>query len=205
MTLTFLGGLLIGVLLVLLMRQLIEMEDRVQTPPPDTEIVLHLPRLEPPEPETREPRQAPEKPEPVRPPEAPPVEGGADDPDSRVTLPEEPGRGEVTDLRFPPPHWDTERAAPGDQALCTVMIAPHYPRQAARQGIQGHVTVAFTIRADGGIAEVEILDAEPRGVFEAAARQAVARWRCQPREIGDRRVPTRVRQTIEFRLDPPAG
>jgi len=59
---------------------------------------------------------------------------------------------------------------------------PKYPTRAKRLGREGFVTVRFTILASGAIANIEILDADPRGFFEAAATAALARWRYEPCE-----------------------
>jgi len=59
---------------------------------------------------------------------------------------------------------------------------PKYPMRAKRLGREGHVTVRFTVLASGAIANIEILDADPQGFFEAAATAALARWRYQPCE-----------------------
>ncbi|HEU4429848.1 MAG TPA: TonB family protein, partial [Myxococcota bacterium] len=59
---------------------------------------------------------------------------------------------------------------------------PIYPSRARRLGREGYVTVRFTILASGALANIEILDADPRGFFEAAATAALARWRYEPCE-----------------------
>jgi protein TonB len=59
---------------------------------------------------------------------------------------------------------------------------PEYPSRARRLGREGYVTVRFTILASGALANIEVLDADPRGFFEAAATAALARWRYEPCE-----------------------
>ena len=75
---------------------------------------------------------------------------------------------------------------------------PVYPEHAREQGIEGSVTVIYNIAADGRVTDVEVYAAEPEGVFEEAAVEAVRTWRYRaPR--GDEAV-TDVGSTLEFRL-----
>ena len=50
---------------------------------------------------------------------------------------------------------------------------PVYPLAALRDRVEGWVEVDFTVTEAGGVREIEVVAAEPRGVFEAAATAAV--------------------------------
>lgn len=195
--LVFLGGLLAGVLLFLLMREL-AFNEPPPMPGPKPEVTLHTPELEPPEPEPREPREAPEKPEAVEPPPTgidPTEESEGEHP----PLPPHPGPGGPERIRLEPGDYLGGGAGSG-MAVCNLMVAPNYPLAAARGGIEGKVELAFTIRTDGSVGDVTVISATPRGVFEQAARQAVARWKCSAPEVDGRPQPQRVRQVLEFNL-----
>lgn len=84
--------------------------------------------------------------------------------------------------------------------LPIVRIEPQYPREALVRGIEGWVRVEFTIMEDGGVAEVDVVDARPRGVFERSAVNAVMRWKFKPRIENGAAVRRRGAQTIEFQL-----
>ena len=77
-----------------------------------------------------------------------------------------------------------------------VRIEPQYPRRAMLAGIEGAVTVEFTIAADGSVKEPVIAHADPPNVFDRAVLRAVRRWRFRPP-----RAEGRARQVIQFRLD----
>ncbi len=62
----------------------------------------------------------------------------------------------------------------------TEMTAPEYPRAAERRGVEGSVTVLFTVAADGTVSAVEVVTATPPGVFDRAALRAVESWRFEP-------------------------
>ena len=86
-------------------------------------------------------------------------------------------------------------------ATPTLRVPPNYPRQAQRAGLEGYVTMAVEIRADGSVASVEILDSEPPRMFDDAAVNAMRRWKFQPKTVDGENQPQRARQTIEFTLD----
>jgi protein TonB len=68
----------------------------------------------------------------------------------------------------------------GDLVLVT-RVEPQYPIQAAQQGLQGSVTVKFTVQPDGSVTDPSVIDAKPRrGIFDSAALRAVSRWKFKP-------------------------
>lgn len=56
-------------------------------------------------------------------------------------------------------------------------VAPEFPRAAQRRGIEGHVVVRYNVAADGAVADVEVVEATPAGVFERAVMRALEDWR----------------------------
>jgi periplasmic protein TonB len=84
-------------------------------------------------------------------------------------------------------------------------IPPQYPRDAARSGITGWVQLEVLVNADGTVRSAKVLDAKPRGIFEAAAVQAVMRWKFKPKIQDGKPVEQRGAQKIEFNLNAPAA
>jgi protein TonB len=78
---------------------------------------------------------------------------------------------------------------------------PVYPAQALRDGTRGWVELEFTITATGSVRDIDVVAAEPRGVFDAAAAEAVADWRYQPRVVNGQPVAQRSRVTLRFDVD----
>lgn len=70
------------------------------------------------------------------------------------------------------------------------------PRRATQDGINGRVEARATVRA-GKVVAVEILSAKPRGVFEAAVKQAMLQYRCDATSAGD----VLAEQVFEFKFD----
>ena len=82
-----------------------------------------------------------------------------------------------------------------------VQNAPVYPYKARQRNIEGYVKVKMLVRADGTIGEVSVLDAQPTGLFDAAALKAIPHWRFQPGVIDGQAVPSWVVTTIRFTLN----
>ena len=61
-------------------------------------------------------------------------------------------------------------------------VAPEYPLSAMRRGLSGRVRVEFTVRPDGGVADVSVVASTPDGVFEEAAIAAARQWRFETRD-----------------------
>jgi len=60
-------------------------------------------------------------------------------------------------------------------------VPPEFPAEAARQSISaGSVRAKMNIDPDGKVSGVEILEAEPRKVFDKAVTRALMDWRFEP-------------------------
>jgi periplasmic protein TonB len=80
-------------------------------------------------------------------------------------------------------------------------IPPQYPRDAARSGVTGWVQLEVLVNADGSVRSAKVLDAKPRGIFEASAVQAVMRWKFKPKIQDGKPIEQRGAQKIEFNLN----
>ena len=60
------------------------------------------------------------------------------------------------------------------------IVAPEYPRAAERRGVEGSVTVRYTVSPEGVVTAAEVISATPEGVFDRAALHAVDAWRFEP-------------------------
>jgi len=59
--------------------------------------------------------------------------------------------------------------------------AARYPARALRNETEGFVDVIFDVNEFGGTENIRVLFAQPEGVFERAAIEAVERWRYKPK------------------------
>ena len=62
----------------------------------------------------------------------------------------------------------------------TSLPQPRYPREAEMKGLEGYVVMNLLVAQDGKVADWEILQAVPPGVFETAIEQVLPRWQFAP-------------------------
>ncbi len=79
-------------------------------------------------------------------------------------------------------------------------VAPRYPQAARDQAISGWVQFQLLIDAYGRVEQARLLGANPKGVFERAARAAITRWTFSPARYGGRAVAVWFRQRLVFAL-----
>lgn len=89
---------------------------------------------------------------------------------------------------------------PENQLRRTRFVPPEYPVRALDRGTQGWVDIEFTVAADGTTRDAVVRAAEPAGVFDRAALQAVERWRYEPRVVDGIVVDQRVEARVRFQL-----
>jgi protein TonB len=76
---------------------------------------------------------------------------------------------------------DASGAGSDTDAIPLVRVNPLYPARAQARGIGGWVLVEFTVTKEGGITDIRVVDADPKGYFEQAAKTAVKKYRYKPR------------------------
>lgn len=105
----------------------------------------------------------------------------------------------------PSPATPAPAPAPGpslsEEVTPLVDIPPNYPQRALAAGIEGEVTLAFTITAEGRVDNLRVTHSEPPGVFDREARRAAARWRFAPRTENGEAVAREATKTLYFRLE----
>lgn len=78
-------------------------------------------------------------------------------------------------------------------------IVPGYPEAAEREARTGKVRLRLKLEADGRVSDVEVIGADPPGLFEESARAAFAAARFSPAYRGGK--PVRVEMMIEVAYD----
>jgi protein TonB len=79
-------------------------------------------------------------------------------------------------------------------------VPPDYPPAARKRGLQGYVTLNVLVKADGSVEGIRVVNADPPGIFDDAAKQAIAQWVFRPAEYQGAPVSYRCKQTIKFQL-----
>lgn len=81
-----------------------------------------------------------------------------------------------------------------------VRIQPQYPRNAARDKIEGYVVMELTVNPDGSVRSARPVESKPRGVFEQAAVQSIIKWRFKPKVVDGKPVEQKALQRLDFKL-----
>jgi protein TonB len=135
-----------------------------------------------------------------------------------AAAPAPPPRPAATAATTPPPAETREEEAPAAAAVAapprapattsasrttdpvpTVKIAPAYPPQAKKRRAEGWVELQFMVGADGVPRQIEVVRAQPAGMFDRAAIQALSRWKFKPAERDGVAVEARAKTTIAFK------
>lgn len=86
------------------------------------------------------------------------------------------------------------------QPVAKVQQKPAYPFEMRRAGINGEVTVQFIVDTNGDVRDPFVVKSSQRE-FEAAAIQAVSKWKFRPGRRGGRSVNTRMVVPMVFSLN----
>ena len=127
----------------------------------------------------KEPTKVIEKAKPV-PPKVPPR------PQQRPQVAAEPvfeGPGTIAvtpDVPAPSTQLDAFPSAAQGAARPLVRVPPQYPPQAAREGIEGFVVLRYDISATGAVMNAEVIDSEPKRIFDRHALKALRKWKFNP-------------------------
>ena len=82
-----------------------------------------------------------------------------------------------------------------------VDVPPRYPAQAQSRGIEGWVTVQIKITKEGTVDDVQVVDANPKGVFEREAIRAAWRMKFKAKLVNGKPVEQSATKTYEFTLE----
>ena len=73
-----------------------------------------------------------------------------------------------------------------------------YPAEAARDGLKGYVVINILIGKDGSVELAKVLEAQPAGIFDTSALNAVRSWRFSPAQYKAKPVKMWAKQKIRF-------
>ncbi len=77
-------------------------------------------------------------------------------------------------------------------------IRPEYPTEADRRRVSGNVRLQLKLEADGRVSDVEVLEANPPGLFEESALAAFRQARFSPAQRNGRPVRARIVIDVEY-------
>ena len=86
--------------------------------------------------------------------------------------------------------------------LPIVKVAPVYPQRALSRGIEGWVVVEFTVTTAGTVRDVRVVEAEPPGMFDTAAKDAALKFKYKPRVVDGEAIEVAgVQNRIVFQIE----
>jgi len=87
-------------------------------------------------------------------------------------------------------------------AVPIVRVPPNYPTKAASQGLEGWVSMRFSINELGKVFDVTVIESEPKRIFDREAKKALRKWKYKPQMVdGKAVVQTNQSVMLEFNLD----
>ena len=89
---------------------------------------------------------------------------------------------------------------PATQLELTHYVAPEYPLAARERAVSGWVDVQFIVNADGSVSDLTVVEAEPAGLFDQKATEAVRKWRYRPVLRDGQPINQRARVRVRFAL-----
>lgn len=86
--------------------------------------------------------------------------------------------------------------------LPIVKVQPVYPRRALTRGIEGYVLLEFTVTKSGSVENPRVVEAEPQGIFDRAAKQAALKFKYKPKVVNGEPIDVHgVQNLIRFELE----
>ncbi len=87
------------------------------------------------------------------------------------------------------------------RATPIVRIPPQYPQGPLAKNIEGWVLVEFTITKAGTVTNIQIVDADPKKIFNRATIRAMKRWKYQPKIVNGKAVPQhKMRELFHYQI-----
>ncbi len=117
------------------------------------------------------------------------------------------GTGDLNDLKQAIALQQSKQSGTATVAANSlILVKPlklDYPVSALAEGVEGWVDLAFDVTGEGKVANVTVVNASPRNVFESAAKGAMSRVRFQPVMRNGQAIPVKSTLHVVFRLDHP--
>ncbi len=137
---------------------------------------------------------------------SPPPDIAAPPPSPQIVPDDSPDDNTISIATFTPPDIGKEFTQPSfnvdQQPRPMVRVNPSYPNKAARDGIEGFVTLSFSVNTKGEVVDIEVVNAEPTGVFDRDAHRALRKWKYQPKlEAGKPVAMQGLMVTLDFTLN----
>lgn len=83
-----------------------------------------------------------------------------------------------------------------------VRMAPKYPVQAAREGLEGWVKLSFAISTTGSVINATVLESQPKRIFDTEAIRALRKWKYKAKVENGRAIEQHgLTIQLDFKID----
>lgn len=101
---------------------------------------------------------------------------------------------------------DTSQLVAGNEgqnrpARVLQVVNPVYPQSAQARGIEGFVILEILISERGQVSDAKVITAEPAGIFDQVAIEAVKKWQFEPGLHEGKTIASRIKQKVNFELN----
>lgn len=80
------------------------------------------------------------------------------------------------------------------------MVTPTYPVLARKAGVEGRVVLQIIVDSKGNVIESKVVLADPPGIFEEAAMEAILKWKFKPARQRGNPISVIMGQQVDFTL-----
>jgi protein TonB len=80
------------------------------------------------------------------------------------------------------------------------MVTPTYPELAKKAGVEGKVILQIIVDENGNVMDPRVVVADPPGIFEEAALEAILRWKFKPAKQRGNNIRVIMGQQVDFTL-----
>jgi periplasmic protein TonB len=129
-----------------------------------------------------------------------PVRSAPASPATAATAEPTPAIPEPVVASRPPPAAPAAPVSRASEPVPLVKVSPEYPAAAKKRRTEGWVELQFLVGVDGIPRNIEVLRAQPPGMFDRAAIRAMTRWKFKPAERDGQPVEARAKTTVGFKL-----
>lgn len=86
-------------------------------------------------------------------------------------------------------------------ARAVAVVNPIYPQSAQARGIEGFVILEILVSERGLVTEAKVISANPEGLFDQVAIEAIKKWSFEPGINNGQTVASRIKQKVNFELN----
>lgn len=99
------------------------------------------------------------------------------------------------------PRWLDRDRTQGCELALLENIGPIYPARALTEEVEGWAKVSFTVTKEGLVIDAQVIDAEPKGIFDSSAIRAAEFFHFEPRVMNGQAVVVEdVRHVFNFNM-----